>query len=104
MTPRPARDFARVEPGAGKTVFEVGDPGDAVYLVESGECEILVPDAAGLRRIDTATRDHLFGEVALLDGGPRTATVRAPVPTVLVRIDRAHDLEEAVARGHLSLH
>jgi EAL domain-containing protein (putative c-di-GMP-specific phosphodiesterase class I)/CRP-like cAMP-binding protein len=91
MPPRPARDFARLELAAGQTVFVVGDPGDAVYLVESGECEILVPDATqGLRRIDVAGPEYLFGEVALLDGGPRTATVRALVPTALVRIERAH--------------
>lgn len=90
MTPRPARDFARVDVGTGQTVFQVGDPGDAVYLVESGECEILVPDAGGLRRVDVARQNQLFGEIALLDGGPRTATVRALVPTVLVRIERAH--------------
>lgn len=90
MRSRPARDFARVELGAGQTVFEVGDPGDAVYLVESGECEILLPVAGGLQRVETARRNQLFGEIALLDGGPRTATVRALVPTMLVRIERAH--------------
>jgi len=72
---------------AGHTVFRFGDPGDTAYVIESGRVEVL---AAGVRRIATLEAGALFGEVALLDHQPRTATVRTLEPTVLVCIDRGH--------------
>jgi len=72
---------------AGHTVFRFGDPGDSAYVIESGSVEVL---SAGVRRIATLAAGALFGEVALLDQQPRTATVRTLEPTVLVCIDRGH--------------
>jgi CRP-like cAMP-binding protein len=89
MIPVPA-EFSRESFEAGVTVIESGAPGDCAYLIESGCCEVLVPADGGLRRIDVLSRDDLFGEMALLDNLPRTATIRTLVPTVLVRIERRY--------------
>ena len=89
MIPVPA-EFTRETFDAGVTVIESGAPGECAYLIESGCCEVLVPADGSLRRIDVLSRDDLFGEMALLDNLPRTATIRTLVPTVLVRIERRY--------------
>ena len=78
-------------------VFKDGDSGDAAYVIESGCVEILASTGDGQRRIAMLTEGAMFGEVALLDRHPRTATVRALVPTTLVRINRPH-VEELLQR------
>ena len=80
------------------TVFQVGDSGDAAYVIESGCVEVLVGSANEQRRLALLAEGAMFGEVALLDRQPRTATVRTLVPTTLIRIDRAH-VEELLMRS-----
>ena len=71
-------------------VFRAGDNGDAAYVIESGCVEVLVQQNGVEKRVAVLSKDAMIGEIALLDGKPRTATVRTLVPTVLMRIDRAH--------------
>ena len=71
-------------------VFRAGDHGDAAYVIESGCVEVLVGPEGAQQRVAVLSKDAMFGEIALLDGKPRTATVRTLVPTVLLRIDRVH--------------
>lgn len=72
----------------GTVVFSQGDPGDCAYIIEEGCVEVVVDDLTRAR----IGKGELFGEIALLDKQPRTATVRAiehtviiPIPRVLVR-------------------
>lgn len=58
---------------AGATVTAEGGPGDGFFVVESGEAEVRV---GGLTRATMGAGDH-FGEIALLLGSDRTATVTA---------------------------
>ena len=58
---------------AGAVLFERGDPGDALYVVRSGRLEAVIDDVV----VREAGRGEVLGELALLTGGPRTATVRA---------------------------
>lgn len=62
----------------GETIFNFGDPGDALYLVRSGKVELYVKDHTG-QKIVLAVAEHgdFFGELSLLDNGPRTATATA---------------------------
>ena len=77
---------------AGETLFKTGEPGESLYVVRSGEVELFIKDTAG-QKIVLAIADagELFGELALLDQGPRTATAVAVGDTHLLALKR-HDL------------
>jgi len=80
------------------TVFQTGDSGDAAYVIESGCVEVLAGSADNPVRLAVLAEGAMFGEVALLDHQPRTATVRTLMPTSLIRIDRVH-VEELLVRS-----
>jgi len=67
----------------GETIFHQGDPGDSLYILESGSVKIVLPspDATDDAIIATLTRGDFFGELALLDGAPHSATAVAMEPT-----------------------
>ncbi len=76
---------------AGQTIFNLGDPGHALYIVRSGEVEIYVKNDQGEKIVLETTRPgEIFGEVSLLDDGPRTAWVTAISDVEVLRLDRAH--------------
>lgn len=75
---------------ANQPVFNYGDPGDCLYVIRSGEVEIFFKDDTGQRIVlETAGVGHVFGEISLLDGGPRTASVVATQDLEALRVDRA---------------
>jgi CRP/FNR family cyclic AMP-dependent transcriptional regulator len=86
---------------AGETVFNLGDPGHALYIVRSGEVEIYLKNDQGEKIVlETARPGDIFGEVSLLDDGPRTAWVAAINDVEVLRLDRAHF--EDYVRQHTS--
>jgi MFS family permease len=89
--------WVTVEPG--QVVIREGDPGDAYYVLESGELSVS-QGAAHLRNMKE--RGEGFGEIALLRNVPRTATVTAVRSSVLLMLGRA-DFLEAVT-GHPQAH
>jgi uncharacterized membrane protein len=75
----------------GQTVFKYGDPGNALYIVRTGEFEIYVKNDQGEKIVLEISRPgDIFGEVALLDGGARTAWVAALGDAEALRLDRRH--------------
>ncbi len=83
---------------AGRTIFEYGDPGDSLYVIREGEVEIFIRDDTGTRiLLETAGPGGFFGEVSLLDNGPRTASVVATRDLEALQLDRAH-LDEFLQR------
>lgn len=77
---------------SGTTLFEQGDDGDAMYIIESGGIDIfLVDDATGKEDwIRTYEKDAIVGELALLDGETRSATARANGDLKVMVLRRNH--------------
>jgi uncharacterized membrane protein len=79
---------------AGSVVFHYGDPGDALYVVVSGEVEIFFKNDTGERIVlETVRAGQFFGEISLLDAGPRTASAVVTEDLEALVIDRG-DLDE----------
>src|SRR5215211_5095280 len=75
--------------GEGETLFRAGEPGESLYLVRAGEVELSIQDNVGQKiTLDTARPGDFFGEIALLDAGPRTATAVALDDAELIELDR----------------
>jgi len=75
---------------ANEPVFWLGDRGDALYVIEKGRVAVSAPNQAGEHVVlDTLGEGGVFGEISLLDGGPRTATVRTLTAVTLLRLPRA---------------
>ncbi len=73
-----------------QTIFWRGDTGDSFYLISKGQITVTVPNDKGEHVIlDTLGPGRFFGEISLLDGGPRTATVRTTETTELYVLNRA---------------
>jgi uncharacterized membrane protein len=74
---------------AGETLFRAGEPGESLYIVREGEVELFIRDTAGQKILLTiAGKGEVFGELALLDRGPRTATAMALGDSELLELDR----------------
>jgi len=79
---------------AGKSMFVYGDPGDSAYIIRSGVVEIYSKNDTGERIVlETARAGDFFGEISLLDGGPRTASALVLEDLEAILVDRG-DLEE----------
>jgi CRP-like cAMP-binding protein len=71
----------------GEVVFEEGELGDSLFVVASGEVEVLRRDALGaLRPIATLETPQFFGEMSLIDKEYRSATVRAKTDCELLHL------------------
>ena len=74
---------------AGATLFEEGEPGDAAYLVATGRLRVTQAGRDGrVEEIGDVGRGELVGEMSLVDGEPRTASVDAVRDTHLIRFSR----------------
>lgn len=63
-----------IQLSAGEVIFRQGDPGDGLYFVKSGQVQISEVTDTGERRALGAIGDgEIFGEMAVLDGQPRSA-------------------------------
>jgi CRP-like cAMP-binding protein len=73
----------------GEVVFHLGDPGDALFVVSTGAVKITLPSESGDEAIIATLRPgDFFGELALLDGAPRSATAVALEPTETLVLPR----------------
>ena len=83
----------------GEVIFREGDPGDCAYIVESGGVEISMLQQHGQRAtVSRIGEGGLFGEMAVIDDQPRTATAIALSPTTLVSISR-NQINEHLSHG-----
>ena len=92
------RDIAHeVVYAAGHTIFEEGAEGDSLYLLVDGEISIIKAETEVL---SFKEKGYCFGEVALIDDKPRSATIKTTAPTHLLRITR-NEFYQALAREPL---
>ena len=90
-----ARHLRRRRFRRGEVIFHQGDPGDALHIVASGSVKIVLPSAEGEEAIiATIHAGDFFGELALLDGAPRSATAAAVEVTETLSLPRETFLEE----------
>jgi CRP-like cAMP-binding protein len=78
----PAASESRRYP-AGSVIFKEGDRGDEMFVLTSGEARL----SHGNRTLETVGKGSIFGEMALADPGPRSATVTAETDCEVVPID-----------------
>lgn len=89
---------------AGQVIFHRGDPGDGLYGVMTGRVMVTIESAAGKQLIlNTFGPGTFFGEIALLDGGGRTASAVAREASTLVFLARAAFLRFLEARPATAL-
>ena len=80
-------DSAKFE--AEQTIFNAGDLGDELYIINYGEVELSIRDTAGQKIVvKIAGEDDLFGELSMLDNRPRSATAVTLTDTELFVLDR----------------
>ena len=91
---------------SGEVVFHEGDPGDSLYLVGEGSVKISKEDRGGREQVlDYIKPGNFFGEMALLEGKPRSAMATAAEPTLLGAVKEEtfqHLLELAPSRLHMN--
>jgi putative peptide zinc metalloprotease protein len=79
----------RLEVGAGNSVVRQGDIADAFFVIREGTLVIVEVDADGTERVtQTLGAGQSFGEIGLVTGARRNATVRARTNAVLFAIDK----------------
>ncbi|MGB6348760.1 MAG: cyclic nucleotide-binding domain-containing protein [Pseudolabrys sp.] len=68
----------------GETIFKEGEPARELYIIQRGKVEI----ALGNRLLDTLEANDIFGEMALIDGAPRSATATAKTDVALIPMSK----------------
>jgi CRP-like cAMP-binding protein len=94
------RKYAESEP-----VVFLGDDGSDFYIVQHGKVAVSHPDDSG-KEVTLAYLGpgQFFGEISLLDGGPRTATVRAATDVTLISLERVQFVEFLLQHPAASVH
>lgn len=93
------RNGEEIRLDAGQVLFKKGDAGHEIYVVRSGELQIL----DGNRVFETVGPGGIVGEMALVDGGPRSATVRASSASEVNPIDEKRFLFMVQQTPHFAL-
>ncbi len=79
----------RVDLRAGEKLFEVGDPGDAIFVVNTGSLGVYFPGPSGYPQLSAVIKaGETVGEMAVISGEPRSATVTAIRDSNLVKLTK----------------
>lgn len=85
-----ARRLRRRRFRRNEVIFHQGDPGDSLHIVASGSVKIVLPSPSGEEAIIATLRPgDFFGELALIDGAPHSATATAVEATETLSLPRA---------------
>ena len=69
---------------AGDTILTEGTEGDTAFLIINGSVEVIVGEGAKAKSVGTLGSGEVFGEMSLIEPGPRSATVKAVADTECV--------------------
>ena len=69
---------------AGTTIYNQGDPGDAMFIIKEGKVEVLREVGVENTRLAILAKGAIFGEMAVLRDLPRSTTTRALGPVCVV--------------------
>jgi CRP-like cAMP-binding protein len=78
----------RISYQAGDELFHQGDPADAAYIIMDGNVDVTVDIPSGRLTVAKLGRDEIVGDIGIICDVPRTATVTADDPTVVLRITK----------------
>jgi CRP-like cAMP-binding protein len=70
-----------VEFQAGETILSEGDEGDSAFYIVDGAVEVVIGQGAAAKIVGALKTGEVFGEMCLIDPGPRSATIVATAPT-----------------------
>ena len=83
-----------MEVRSGEVLFRQGDPGGTMYVITSGRVRVLLEDDTGEQSLlNVLDRGAHFGELSMLIGSPRNATIKAVVDTDLLVLNHDHFAE-----------
>ncbi len=85
----------------GETIFLEGEPAKALFIVLHGRVSILHAGKEGVEQVATLTPGAYFGELALIDDLPRSATARADEHSTLLILYKSH-FDELI-EGHSTI-
>jgi CRP-like cAMP-binding protein len=85
-----ARKFTGHDVAPGTAIIREGDPGRGLYVILSGEVEVVKGEEPFETTLATLRTGDLFGEISLVRGTPATATVRAGRPTTVLFLAREY--------------
>ena len=87
-----------------ETLFQKGDQGDALFLVESGHVKMVIEDKDGSEMVlNEVGSGAVIGEMALIDDQPRSAGVVATVPTKMLRLSEDTFLKVLMEQPQLGI-
>jgi cAMP-dependent protein kinase regulator len=76
--------------GSGEILVSEGEPGDSLFLLTTGRCRAYVRNPQGKNvEVRQLQEGDFFGEISVLSGKPRTATITTTMPCELLELDRA---------------
>ena len=78
---------------SGETLFNEGDPGDGLYLIRRGSVTVSRQIAGKEIVLSYVAAGNYVGEMALLSNAPRSATIRAAVPTEVIMLEAQRFIE-----------
>ncbi|MBI5525383.1 MAG: cyclic nucleotide-binding domain-containing protein [Deltaproteobacteria bacterium] len=81
----------------GEVMVQEGEPGDMLYIIKSGAVDVFTTRDGKEILLATLSRGACVGEVSLLTGTPRTATVRAKEPVTAIGIAQ-YDIMEILSQ------
>jgi eukaryotic-like serine/threonine-protein kinase len=88
------KEMEKVRIASGERLMTQGEPGDALYFLQKGTCEVTIEQDGRVHRVNQVGPGAVIGEMAVVTGEPRSGTVVAQSEATLWRLDK-HRFDKA---------